>query len=634
MEAPEKVNFDVSNDIIMQLIEDQAGTLEKSVLEGVMNSVDGIDKRTGENPSFRGKGEVHINFNPDNVTIKDNGIGFRTEEEVKSVFKTFGLKHQKGDAKFGRFRIGRGQLFAQGRTTFTSNAFKMYVDYQADGDLPGFQFWKDGDHGPGVTAVVEFYDERIPRSSEYHHTVREIEKAVRYIEDVKIFLDGEQINIDPRDETWTFEDDKAYYRFSEGTGRGMDIFNQGVFVENISNYHWGVNGVIVSKEPLPLNQARNQVTRNDATWRHFSKICKADSQKQMNTKTTFDDHEITAMLHRLADHPKPEKTRWEIARSTPGYQAHQELWEAHEGAWEGVEKMRIFEDVVGKKWSLNTLRAAARANSKYDKMAAGQVAIIFSSGSNQQAVNFSRQDRAIVLSSTLLDIFRMPEEQFLKNVIGHSVYNIQEKLQVVDLTTLKEVRNSEFKVLQEAQWSKREHMIIAAFQPYMYQWGRSMKDEESGSSNRKLVIGRAPADLWTDGATYIALDRDFLKKNTTLNPGGFEKLAYKILYQHCFDCSTETGGKAKSAQTHKFTDVLLNSWEAIGWGVFKRFLQQMKQAEAKLPGAMISLIRRLNDTGETSTVMIAWKDGESAVRFPMDDMESERALDADLVSCN
>lgn len=122
----ETIEFAIHPAVIRQLIENQAGTLSKAVLEGVMNGVDAMVDRKGKD-----KPRVDITLEFDHVIIRDNGRGFTSREEILDVFRVFGLP-QTATKTYGRFRIGRGQLFAQGRTTYTSG-----LPFEAWGALAG-----------------------------------------------------------------------------------------------------------------------------------------------------------------------------------------------------------------------------------------------------------------------------------------------------------------------------------------------------------------------------------------------------------------------------------------------------------------------------------------------------------------
>lgn len=116
--VPEQRTFNVHPGIIRHLIKEQAGTLVKAVAELVMNSADA------------GATRVDLEFSEDGrFCVRDNGRGFASRDEIERFFETFGTPHVEGDAQFGRFRIGRGQIMAFADTTWRSGNFMMDVRF-------------------------------------------------------------------------------------------------------------------------------------------------------------------------------------------------------------------------------------------------------------------------------------------------------------------------------------------------------------------------------------------------------------------------------------------------------------------------------------------------------------------------
>ena len=95
--------FKMHPDLLFSVIKSQAGTQEKAILEAVMNAVDA------------GATKCEIKIDENGYSIVDDGKGFVSRQEVDEFFETFGTPHKEGDATYGRFRMGRGQLFALDR---------------------------------------------------------------------------------------------------------------------------------------------------------------------------------------------------------------------------------------------------------------------------------------------------------------------------------------------------------------------------------------------------------------------------------------------------------------------------------------------------------------------------------------
>ncbi|HRY04314.1 MAG TPA: ATP-binding protein, partial [Beijerinckiaceae bacterium] len=110
--AAERIAFTVDPAIIRSLIREQASTVEKAIAELVMNAVDA------------GADEIHIAVDQAGFTVRDNGRGFASRNEILTCFRRFGAPHVAGDATFGRFRIGRGQIMHWARCSWRSNTFE------------------------------------------------------------------------------------------------------------------------------------------------------------------------------------------------------------------------------------------------------------------------------------------------------------------------------------------------------------------------------------------------------------------------------------------------------------------------------------------------------------------------------
>lgn len=108
--------FKIHKSVIRTIIEEQSGGIPKAFAEMVMNSVDA------------GAKNIRINISSTKFSIVDDGAGFKNKTEVLEYFGKFGSPHEQNDAHYGRFRIGRGQLFAIGSSTWRSGTLEMHVD--------------------------------------------------------------------------------------------------------------------------------------------------------------------------------------------------------------------------------------------------------------------------------------------------------------------------------------------------------------------------------------------------------------------------------------------------------------------------------------------------------------------------
>lgn len=109
-------SFSVHPSVIKSIILEQAGDPCKALVELVMNSIDA------------GATEIHLNVSSTHFSIRDDGRGFESKQEVLDYFGTFGTPHAQDDATYGVFRIGRGQAFALAKTEWRSGRVGMLVN--------------------------------------------------------------------------------------------------------------------------------------------------------------------------------------------------------------------------------------------------------------------------------------------------------------------------------------------------------------------------------------------------------------------------------------------------------------------------------------------------------------------------
>jgi len=274
--------FELDPQIIHHIIYSQAGSIGKAIIELIMNSVDA--KAT----------VVRLAMTKAGFSCSDDGSGFASREDVVRYFGRFGTPHQEGDATYGRFRLGRGQIMAHASTEWISNLWMMRVDTRVMGYNYELHDLDAPSHGCSITG--SWYE---PLSDlELLSAVQEIRDLVRYTP-ISVELNGSVITRDPKNEKWDFEDEWAYYRVKEEGP--VSIYNQGVLVRNDSSHVWGAGGLIVSKQAINLNVSRTEILRKTCTvWKPIAKEFKrlADS-----------------VAARLGDHRKTEARREKCARS-------------------------------------------------------------------------------------------------------------------------------------------------------------------------------------------------------------------------------------------------------------------------------------------------------------------------------
>jgi len=275
--------FTVHPNLLFDVISAQAGTIAKAITEGIANSLDA------------GSTICNVTLTPTSLKIIDDGKGFGEGEEglnhIQTFFESFGHPHEDGDARIGRYRLGRGQLFAFTANTWRTGTFQMSVDIKRRGldyDL------KDNLAAvKGCTIEGELYDQL--SSHDFMTACREVEQLVAFV-DMTVKLNGKTISKDPAKMKWDLVDDNAHYKFKESGP--LSLYNLGFLVRDQHASYYGVSGQVVSRKKLDVNFARNDVlVSRCAVFRDIKKQLEASAGRKVERKKalTSDDRDYLAM---------------------------------------------------------------------------------------------------------------------------------------------------------------------------------------------------------------------------------------------------------------------------------------------------------------------------------------------------
>lgn len=254
----EKRDFRMHPELLWSVIRSQAGTISKAFLELVMNSIDA------------GASKVTLVFDRNTFSVLDDGKGFTSRREIEDWFETFGTPHQAGDATYGKFRMGRGQIFSFAKNAWISNTFRMDVDIKARGLEYDLHENQPVSNGCSVSGV--FYDEISP--SESILLMQEIQRMCKYAP-VPVFCNGKMISVDMTNEKWTHEDDDAWFKLS-ASKNFLEVYNRGVMVRSYSAGQYGCGGIIISKKQLEVNFSRNDILISQCqVWKRVSAVARA-----------------------------------------------------------------------------------------------------------------------------------------------------------------------------------------------------------------------------------------------------------------------------------------------------------------------------------------------------------------------
>lgn len=471
--------FQTHRKFLEDVVTKQAGSLEKAILEAVMNAEEAGATRVDITYT------AHDN-NPHTLHICDNGRGIETEEQMIKCFETFGHPHDASEnKKWAQFRMGRGQCFAQGKNTWKTRGWIMTTDVKSDIDneIPlGYILSKSNTDFPGCSIFIEMYPEKSINSvSKLGDSVRE---QVEFVE-IDVYFNGEKVNSPPSSCKWTFEDENAYYLF--GVGREVTIYNLGVKCQTISASEAGCVGVVVSKKLLVVNFARNDVLTECPVMKEIRMVLDANRAKKVrkSPRRLTRDERISVLLD-IRD----------------GVQSFKD-----------VKLAGLLYSTSGQSLTLTDIRNCRTFWS-------------FGEDGDVSADKLMQSGQALVIDRSLIDAINYygePEMFFSWLTSNDSLPpNFWAKTQGLyrSLDSLKSNMNEQFSFVPREKWTRLEKRVIKVLE------GLDCWD------GRAIVIGLgASYNGWTDGMTYIAIERSFLASLSVRHSWGAVDLFTLLLHE-------------------------------------------------------------------------------------------------------
>ncbi|HGO9799606.1 TPA: ATP-binding protein [Pseudomonas aeruginosa] len=552
--SPEQRRFNVHPGIIKHLIKEQAGTLVKAVTELVMNSVDA------------GATRVDLEFREDGTfTVRDNGRGFRDRSEIENFFETFGTPHEEGDATYGRFRIGRGQIMAFANTIWRSGNFQMDVNLLDAGAEFGYTLTEIEQAHVGCQIDGVILDENVIAEAKRRGLIgddywsyeddRDFISMVRFVE-VPVFLAGEQINSTPDARTWSYEDDFGYYLFDKSYG--LNIYNQGVYVATADRKRFSVGGIFVSKKPIPLNMARNTwMGHGCEVLENLRKVARSEYLAAIERSAQMSDCEVGAIIHRIA--------------------THSENIEQQEAAL--LFEYRFLPAFAGRKVSPKEFLSATRY-SYYNRDSSlvaeraikeGGIALLL-----PQTFNLARLSGSPETAWKFIVTMRKLFDEFVENKTRDFVY----------FEKIIESYSGTFIKTPDTELSERK---LAALKAIRYiRWDLKRLAGDITGEMRALVAGKSDcADAWTNGFDYIAFDERVLEyAYTTRNSGGIERLVNLAIHEFCHQAESSEDTHAHTLEFYKlYHDATLSMrYSEVVRICHRRYMSLLAKAGLKISG--------------------------------------------------
>lgn len=573
------------NGLIYHIIFRQAGTLAKALLEGVMNSDDA------------GASEIHVDLTTTDFDIRDDGKGFENSTEIEQFFETFGTPHDldehgvSQDAKFGTFRIGRGQLFAFAHTVWKSGEFEMDVDVKNRG-LEYDLYEGVGPH-EGCRIKGTLYQPLGP--AEKLETEKSLRHYVKYMS-VPVYLNGEKINTPPQEvEKWDEETDD-YYLMTTGIpdGAGIEVYQQGVHVMHQSSYQYGIGAIIVTKKACVLNTARNDILSTCKVWRAAKKRLKElgghQVEKVAKRRLKLTEAERASTFHRL-----------EAGELRP-----------HE-----VKDLKLFEDTTGTSWSAAQISRMATANSNWDLLDDGFFGVCFAPYTTQKADRLLQRKMGLALAT---DNIRMAgvetPEELMQLIFDMQGGTIEERVRLCTLDEATEGLKNDHRIISPRKWTPNETTIVRALEAINSYWGgipeQLCKLDEISKSElpiRQIRLGESDtADGWTDGETYIAINRDlFKRKQMSEKLVGDAVLLLIHEYCHAEPSNLNHGHSPEFYRRYHDLSRYAPDWTRM---CFQKLVHGLRRKVRRLPKNIDSEVRRNAESAYNSVLLEIDEEGK------------------------
>jgi len=559
----EKLAFTVDPNLLKQVILRQAGSMSKAILELIMNSVDAGAKSI-QLTIKHGDGAC--------ITVVDDGKGFPSRKYIEEYFQRFGTEHKKGDSTFGEFRMGRGQAFAMGKNRWRSGKFELRIDVRDGEGALGFELETLPETVKGCEIELWPYS-HFPEFIAMR-LVEELKQQVRWLS-IPVFVNGLQITESCGEAKWDVVTEQAYVKIEAG-GSNLRLFNMGIFVNTLSNF--GVSGVVVSKQRLRLNFARNDVITSGP------EACPVWKIVEKQVRKLADQHRVKAKKLTRAD---IEDTLRRL--------------KSKEIAIRDVEKLKIFPSTTGRHYSYQDIKKVARKYRGYavamptlvaDTTHKRELAFIFDADSIAKALQvYGEAHKKLDVAGTFLqEIFLADYMDFPSKSFASVSKTVKDSHDLVPPDNWTPKERVWIQVLARAATECREAVATALID-------EGLECNRHHVRYRKVVLGDSiTANGWTDGSKFIAVSRQFLSKKE-LSVSGVGDAVQLIIHEFCHqDASTEDGFHTPEfyERCHNVARIAAGSMTALACGHLRL---AARTAGYTLPQRSIYQLNRCGDEG-------------------------------------
>ncbi len=283
----ETKEFKTDKNLIYHLIDSQKTDLKSALSELIQNSFDA-------NATVC---KIKYNDRIKKITIEDNGKGFVNKKEIEEFFGTFGTPHfEENITKFGRFRIGRSQIFSLGSSIWKSKGFILKVDIRKKGlNYELIEVPEEHEKFNSTIIEIDLYDSSNDYNSyDYRESSLQysIKQKFKYLQNMELHFNGEHLNsientLANKKNVLEFENFIFIDQGTHGIKGNVMIYNLGIFTKTIRSFP-KLSGSIITKKHLKLDISRNEILPNDSIWEECELFLKELSKNKKNSSYSFD----------------------------------------------------------------------------------------------------------------------------------------------------------------------------------------------------------------------------------------------------------------------------------------------------------------------------------------------------------
>ena len=556
----------VANNIILHHVHSQAGSLEKALAECITNSEDAGATRI----------EITIDADGQHYCIADNGSGFESREAILKNFEKLGFDHTteeelKKNRKFGRFGLGRAQLWSFSRNTWASGPFRMVVDLKENG--MNYDLISDAEAVAGCTITGELYS---PLDAAQVDVVRrELRDLMRYMA-IEVVFNGDVISTPVSKQKWDKVTDEAYYRFAD-SGQ-LHIFNMGMLVRGYSASHYGISGVVVSRKELTLNVARNEIMQNRCKL-YPSIVEELRSAAKARREVAKESMGADDRLHLLREHLRPDG-----------------------GADSCCFDQRILLGCRGIYQSIGHVLSAF----------SGRICVSESHYS-PAAERITNTKQAYVVAQRQLDELGLSAEDFINALNLRTKYT---NFTLLDYDELAAANNSAGRLLANRELSRKQRIALKMLKGigdrirFAIHYYCQRNSYRTITPARMLHLGiKEGAGAWTDGDTYIAFDVNLACELLDGGIGGAYKAAMIIAHEYLHSDSSAADHHHDEAFFAAFYKFKFNAMREIMENcrsISARYTRELIKANLAIPDEVVNASMYGSDFGRLNTGIEKW----------------------------